>query len=123
VSTSHLLFTLFPEVSQADIRNQKRIRLIVKLIVYISLTTGLLLTAAGLFAEETNRSGIYNVLDFGAKGDGSTDDTASVQKAVDTCAAFGGGQVLLPGGKTFLTGAITLGNGVDFHLSANARCP
>lgn len=91
-----------------------------KLIFYISLTTGLLLTAPRPFAEEVNRAGVYNVLNYGAKGDGSTDDTAAVQKAVDTCAASGGGQVLLPGGKTFLTGAITLGNGVDFHLSGGA---
>jgi hypothetical protein len=65
-------------------------------------------------------SGVFNVLDFGARGDGTNDDTAAVQKAVDACVRRGGGQVLLPGGKTYLTGAITLGTGVDFHLERGA---
>ncbi len=69
-------------------------------------------------AESTN--GIFNVLDFAARGDGIRDDTAAVQKAVDACVSNGGGQVLLPGGKTFVTGAITLGSNVDFHLARGA---
>ena len=71
-------------------------------------------------AAAENTSGIFNVLDFGAVGDGTNDDTAVVQKAVDECIAHGGGQVLLPGGKVYLTGAIVLGSGVDFHLARGA---
>ncbi len=62
----------------------------------------------------------YNVLDFGAQGNGVNDDTVAIQRAVDTCVAQGGGQVLLPGGKTFLSGAITLGSHVDFHVARGA---
>ena len=65
-------------------------------------------------------NGVFNVLDFGALGDGIHDDTDPVQRAVDACVANGGGQVLLPGGKTFMTGAIVLGSGVDFHLAGGA---
>src|ERR1700744_3977548 len=66
------------------------------------------------------QTGGFNGLDFGAKGDGTKDDTSAIQKAVEACAASGGGQVILPGGKTFLTGAITLRSQVDFHLARSA---
>ena len=48
---------------------------------------------------------LYNVLDFGACGDGSTNDGAAIQKAVDACHADGGGRVYLPGGKTYVSGS------------------
>jgi polygalacturonase len=79
-----------------------------------------LLAATNLRANNPGDSGVCNVVDFGATGDGITDDTRAVQKAVDESSAHGGGQVLLPGGKTYLTGAITLGSGVDFHLARGA---
>src|SRR5690242_11128530 len=75
---------------------------------------GLLIAALSCHAAET--VGVFNVLGYGAKGDGTNDDTAAVQKAIDTCAAQGGGEVLLPAG-TFLTGALTLHSGIDFHLA------
>ena len=50
-----------------------------------------------------------NVLDFGAKGDGVTKDTAAIQKALDACGTNGGGTVSLPDG-IFLTGLILHAN-------------
>lgn len=62
---------------------------------------------------------LYNVRDFGATGDGATKDTDAVQRAVDACAAAGGGRVLLPPG-CYLSGAIYLKSHVEMHLSAGS---
>jgi len=40
----------------------------------------------------------YNIRDFGAKGDGTTLDTAAVQAAIDACHKDQGGTVLVPAG-------------------------
>jgi len=62
----------------------------------------------------------YDVRDFGAIGDGVTVETAALQRAIDTAAHNGGGRVLLPGGKHFLTGALNLHGAIDFHLADDA---
>src|SRR5699024_1445195 len=49
-----------------------------------------------------------NVKDFGAVGDGTTDDTAAFQSAMDTLAATGGTLFLPPGGDYHLVGSVTL---------------
>jgi hypothetical protein len=65
-------------------------------------------------------AGIYNVRQFGAKGDGKTLDTASFQAAIDACVKDRGGTVLVPAGE-FLIGSIQLKSNVTFHLAPQAR--
>jgi len=48
----------------------------------------------------------FNVVDFGAEGDGKTMDTGAIQKAFDAAAENGGGIVLFPSKGNFLTKAL-----------------
>ena len=57
--------------------------------------------------------------DFGAAGDGTTLDTAAVQRAIDAAAAAGG-RVIVPGGRSWLVGTLELRGGIDFHLADDA---
>jgi len=63
---------------------------------------------------------IYNVRDFGAKGDGKTLDTKAIQVAIDSCNKEHGGTVLIPAGD-FICGTIELKSNVTLHLSAQGR--
>jgi polygalacturonase len=61
----------------------------------------------------------FSVTSYGAKGDGSSDNTSAFQKAIAACHAAGGGHVVVPSG-TFVTGAIRLLSNVDLHLNSGA---
>lgn len=62
---------------------------------------------------------LFNVVDFGAAGDGKTLCTASIQKAVEACAKTGGGRVVFPAGR-YLTGPIFLRSNVHVEVPAGA---
>lgn len=64
---------------------------------------------------------IYDVRDFGAQGDGRTNDAGAIQQTIDRCAADGGGTVLLPAGHQFLTGSLVLKSHVNLHLEHGAE--
>ena len=61
---------------------------------------------------------IFNVMDFGATGDGVTNDTAAIQAAVNAAAAAGGGQVYIPAGTYIVSGDGTSSHGCIL-LSSN----
>ncbi len=62
-------------------------------------------SAAPSLAVETE---VYSVRDFGAKGDGKTDDTAAFQKALDAAGKAGGGVVSAPRGNYFFAGHLNV---------------
>ncbi len=70
------------------------------------LCLGLVSTSLAL-AED-----VYSVRDFGALGDGKTDDTAAFQKALDTAAKAGGGIVHAPRGNYFFAGQLNVPSAV-----------
>jgi len=62
----------------------------------------------------------FNVLNFGAAGDGTTLDSAAIQRAIDAAAADGG-RVVVPGARRFLIGTIELRSGIEFHLADDSE--
>ncbi|NOZ56514.1 MAG: glycoside hydrolase family 28 protein [Calditrichaeota bacterium] len=63
---------------------------------------------------------LLDVTDFGAVGDGATLSTLAIQRAVDSCAARGGGTVVFPAGA-YLTGTVVLRSHVTLQLEAGAK--
>jgi hypothetical protein len=57
-------------------------------------------------AAETN--GTWSVLDYGAAGDGKSDNTAAFQKALDAAGKSGGGTVFAPRGNYRFEGQLTV---------------
>ncbi|RKP49988.1 carbohydrate-binding protein [Cohnella endophytica] len=75
-------------------------------------------------AAETHkpaRMALYVVTDapFGAKNDGTTDNTSAIQKALDRAASDGGGVVFLPPGKYKVAGHLTVPTGVELKGSVD----
>lgn len=93
-----------------------------------ALAAGAALLPTGLLAspekkgKEDNLAGarLYNIRDYGAKGDGKTLNTASIQKAIDNCSRDGGGTVLIPSGE-FLCGTLELKSNITLHIAATGK--
>jgi polygalacturonase len=62
----------------------------------------------------------YNIRDFGAKGDGTTLDTAAVQAAIDICHREQGGTVLVPAG-VFVIGTVEMKSNVTLRIAAAGK--
>jgi hypothetical protein len=61
----------------------------------------------------------YNVLDYGAAGNGIAKDTAAIARAVAAAHAAGGGTVHFPAGR-YLTGSIQLESNITLQIDAGA---
>ena len=62
---------------------------------------------------------IFDVKEYGAKGDGVTVDTKAIQNAIDDCFEADGGYVVLAGG-TFVSGTIFVKSNVYLQVNPSA---
>ena len=61
---------------------------------------------------------IFDAARFGAKGDGTTNDRAAIQRAIEACQGSGGSVYLHDG--VFLSGQIVLGSRMTFYVAPTA---
>ena len=81
----------------------------------LNLIVLLLLTIFSATARQT----VYNITDFGAKGDGKTNNTKAINAAVEAASKNGGGTVFFPAGN-FLSYTIRLKSHITLHLDQGA---
>jgi len=61
----------------------------------------------------------FNIMNYGAIADGLTLNSVAINKAIDDCAAHGGGTVVIPAGS-YVTGPIIMKNNINLHLDRGA---
>jgi len=79
-----------------------------KRLITIIVVPGTLTALAVSLAVGAPKPDLYSVRDFGAIGDGKTDDTAAFQKALDSAKEAGGGVVYAPRGNYFFAGHLNV---------------
>lgn len=62
----------------------------------------------------------FNILNYGAVGNGTTDCSNAFRNAIQACNAAGGGRVLVPGSGVYRTGKIHLLSNVELHVASGA---
>ena len=80
-----------------------------------STIAGTMLSAILIFSGSTIYAAEYNVRDYGAKGDTTTDDTLAFQKALDTAGTEGGGVVTVPRGNYYFAGHLNVPQAVSLQ--------
>ena len=79
---------------------------------------GLLLAGTGVSGSAPG--GVYDVKDYGAKGNGSTNDSAAIDKAITAANAAGGGTVRFTSGNYKSANTVHLKSNVTIQLDSGA---
>lgn len=61
-----------------------------------------------------------NVIEYGAVADLNMNSQPAIQKVIDTCAAMGGGKLIIPAGEYLLNGPLHLQSNINLHISEGA---
>lgn len=69
---------------------------------------------------DASAAGTFNIRDYGATGNGSSNDTPAIQRAINAAAAAGGGTVRAPSGTYKSSNSIHLKSGITIQLDAGA---
>ncbi len=108
-------------INQLTTNNKLRLKVSSAILMVVVLLLGVFPTY--LHASVTGQyEKVFNVLDFGAVGDGETLDTEAIQKAIDEAEMTGqGSKVLIPAGHQFLIGTLVLKSNINFHIEGDAQ--
>ncbi|MBN1904019.1 MAG: glycoside hydrolase family 28 protein [Deltaproteobacteria bacterium] len=60
------------------------------------------------------------ITDYGANGSLTVNNAPAIQSAIDACFKNGGGRVIVPAGRVFMTGSLILKSNVELHLEQGA---
>ncbi len=83
------------------------------------ITLSLICIILAGFSASAKQS-IYNIVDFGAKGDGKTNNTKAINAAIESASKHGGGTVYFPAGD-FLSYTIRMKSKITLNLEQGCR--
>ncbi|TVZ81810.1 glycosyl hydrolase family 28 protein [Streptomyces sp. BK340] len=86
----------------------------------VAVVLGLTHPTALAAPEPAPRAAVFDVRDYGAKGDGSTNDTPAVNKAVNAASSAGGGTVRFPAGTYKSKNTIHMKSNVTLQVDTGA---
>lgn len=90
--------------------------------VILLLTLLILSSSFSMVMKSNHKIPVFNVLHYGASGDGKTLDTKAIQKAVNDASKNGNqAVVLVPTGHKYLIGTLYLKGDINFYLEGNAE--
>jgi polygalacturonase len=84
--------------------------------IFLALFVLFIASTSGFCATNEN---VYNVKEYGAKGDGKNLDSRGINKAIEQAALKGGGTVYLPAG-VYLSGSIRLKSNISLFIDQGA---